>query len=446
MRGQEDIPGCVFPRQLSHPLVEALYADGCRIEDADGRRFLDASGGPLVVNVGHGRPEIARAVSDQILQCDYVHPTMFTGTQVEKLAAGLVRHAPEGIDRFYFMNSGSEAVETAIKLARQIHLENGESQRFRLISRWKSYHGLTLGALSATGRTGFRKPFAPMLPETAHIEPPYCYRCAYGRTYPGCGLRCATALEEVIENLGPETVSAFLAETVSGATIAAAVPPSGYWRKIREICDRYGIFLILDEVFCGLGRTGRWFASEHFDVVPDIVTLGKGLSGGAMGLSAVGTAQRHFNRIRCGSGVFVHGGTFSHHQVACAAGNAVLSILEEEKLVQRVAEQGAGIGRKLSAALGEHAHVGDIRGIGFMWGVEFVADRETRRPFARKERITERLWQRLFEQGVLLYKSIGLAGTHGDGLIVGPPFIMSEADIDRVVAALEDAVNRVLPH
>ncbi len=445
MKEHEDIPGHVFPRQLGRPLAAAVAANGCWIEDADGRRFLDASGGPLVVNVGHARPEIAQAVHDQIVKCDYVHPTMFTGEPVESLASDLARHAPPGIERFYFMNSGSEAVETAVKLARQIHLEQGRPQRFRLISRWKSYHGLTLGALSATGRTSFRKPFAPLLPETAHIEAPYCYRCSFGKRYPDCGLHCARALEEAIENIGPETVSAFLAETVSGATIAAAVPPPGYWSAIRAICDKYDILLIQDEVFCGLGRTGHWFASEAHAVEPDIVTLGKGLSGGAMGLSAVGIRQAHFDCIRQGSGAFAHGGTFSHHQVACAAGRAVIAILEKERLVERVARLGPEIGAALRERLGEHPHVGDIRGVGFMWGVEFVQDRATRTPFPRQAKVTERIWQQLYDRGILLYKSIGLAGTHGDAMVLGPPFTMTEEDIHRVVEELAAALDQVVP-
>lgn len=437
-------PSAVFHRQLTKPLAAAAKAEGIWITDAEGRRFLDGSGGPLVVNVGHGREEIARAVADQITRCAYVHPTMFTGEPVERLASRLADLAPAGIGRFYFMATGSEAVETAIKLARQIHVERGENQRFRLISRWKSYHGLTLGALAATGRSGFRTPFAPMLPESHHIPAPYCYRCSYGLTYPSCGLRCADALEDLILDLGPTTVSAFLAETVSGATIAAVVPPEGYFTRIREICDRYGVLLILDEVLCGLGRTGRWFASEHFGIVPDLVTMGKGLAGGCAALSAVGVQDRWFETVRQGSGGFVHGGTFSHHQVACAAGNAVLDILEGEALVPRVAAMGARLGDMLHQRLGGHPHVGDIRGAGFLWGVEFVADRETRKAFPRKERVAERLWDRMYTDGVLLYKAMGLTGTDGDAMVVGPPFITGEADMQRIVDALGTALEAEL--
>lgn len=440
------LSGAVFRRQLTRDLVSAVAASGIWITDATGRRFIDGSGGPLVVNVGHGREEIAQAVASQIRTCAYVHPTMFTGKAVEKLAARLAAVSPMGIERFYFMTTGSEAVETAIKLARQIHIERGEPQRYRLISRWKSYHGLSLGALAATGRTGFRTPFAPMLPENHHISAPYCYRCDFGLDYPSCDLRCAQALEEQILNLGPATVSAFLAETVSGATIAAVAPPDGYFQKIQEICDRHGVLLILDEVLCGVGRTGRFFASEHYDVVPDLVTLGKGLAGGTIALSAVGVQSKWFDAICQGSGSFVHGGTFSHHQVGCAAGNAVLDILEKEDLVARADRLGKELGDLLKQRLYGHRHVGDIRGIGMLWGIEFVADRESRRPFPRREKVAERIWERLYADGVLLYKAVGLAGADGDAMIVGPPFIISGQDMERIVEALEAAICAELGH
>jgi adenosylmethionine-8-amino-7-oxononanoate aminotransferase len=438
------ISGNVFRRQLNKEMAMSVEARGVWITDAEGNRFLDGSGGPLVVNVGHGRESVARAMAEQALRCAYAHPTMFTGQVIETLAARLAAHAPPGIERFYFMTTGSEAVETAIKLARQIHLGRDEPQRWRLISRWKSYHGLTLGALSATGRTSLRMPFAPMLPEAHHIPAPYCYRCAFGLTHPQCGLACAAALEEAIQGLGPQTVSAFIAETVSGATIAAVPPPQGYLPRIREICDRYGVLLILDEVLCGLGRTGRWFASEHYAVVPDIVTLGKGLAGGAIALSAVGVQAAHFETISRSADGFVHGGTFSHHPVACAAANAVLDILEQEDLIEKVDQQGPVLAAKLKDALGGHPLVGDIRGLGYLWGIEFVADRKTRRPFARKEKMAERIWQRLYDHSrVLLYKATGLAGGDGDALLVGPPFIITPEETDLILSALIKALDEI---
>lgn len=440
----QTLSGNVFPRRLDKPLAVAAKASGVWIEDTQGNRFLDASGGAIVVNVGHGRPEIAKAVHDQILAHHYIHPTMLTSPATEELASVLAGHAPTGIERFYFLTSGAEANETAIKLARQIHLAAGRPERFRLISRWKSYHGLTLGALTAMGRSAFRTPYAPMLGEAHHIPAPYCLRCSFGLTYPDCQVRCASALEELILNLGPETVSAFLAETVIGGTLAALAPPAAYLARIREICDRYEVLLILDEVLCGMGRTGRWFACEHYGVTPDILTLGKGLGGGALALSAVGVQGAHFETIRTGSGEFVHGGTYSHHPVAAAAGLAVIDILERENLIPAVERRGRELGARLTAALANHPHVADVRGIGFLWGVEFVRQRPQNTPFARREKVTERLWEAIYRKGVLVYKATGLAGVDGDALLVAPPFVISDDEIEVVVAAVQAAVQEVL--
>ncbi|MCP4576443.1 MAG: aspartate aminotransferase family protein, partial [Deltaproteobacteria bacterium] len=261
--------GNVFYRDLSRLLPEAVKAEGVWIVDDKGKRYLDASGGAVVVNIGHGRKEIVRAVSEQIHALPYVHGSMFTSRPVEELAQALADHIPGNLDRFYFLTSGSEAVEAAIKLSRQIHMTQGRPERSVLISRWKSYHGLTMGALAATGRTYFRAPYYPMMRDAVHIPPPYCLRCSYDLTHPGCRLRCAFALDETIKNVGTNMVSAFLAETVSGASLASYPPPSGYWKVIREICDRHQVLLILDEVMCGMGRTGRWFGADHYGVVPD---------------------------------------------------------------------------------------------------------------------------------------------------------------------------------
>ncbi|MCU0604578.1 MAG: aspartate aminotransferase family protein [Desulfobacterales bacterium] len=439
------IPGAVFHRVLDKQLPLAGRSKGAWIETADGRRFLDASGGAVVVNVGHGREEIARAVYDQLVTLSYVHPTMFATSAVEDLAAALAAHAPAGLDRFYFMSSGSEAVETAVKLARQIHLARGNPERQVLVSRWKSYHGLTMGALAAAGRTSFRLPFYPMLRDAVHIPPPYCLRCSYGLSFPACGLRCALALDETIQNIGPPAVSAFIAETVGGASIAVCPPPEGYWPLVREICDRHGVLLILDEVMCGMGRTGKWFAAGHYGVVPDLLVLGKGLSGGTLALSAVATTTALMEAVRASNGNFAHGGTFSHSGIACAAGLAAVRILERDNLVERAADLGRRIGERLHAALADSPRVADIRGIGMMWGVEFVQDRQTLKPFPRSEKLTERLWQALFDQGVILYKSIGMAGTDGDGLIVAPPFVITEDEIDLVADRIDKSLRKVLP-
>lgn len=438
------IPGNVFHRRLDRPLPMGVKTKGVWIEDAEGNRYLDASGGPLVINVGHSRDEIARGVYEQIMACDYLHGTMFTSQVVEELGQALAKRSPDGIERFYLLSTGSEAIEAAIKLARQLHIESGNCQRIRLISRWKSYHGLTLGALSAMGRTSFRVPFAPLLTDVIHIPPPYCMRCSYGLKYPDCGLRCALALDEAIQNVGPDIVSAFLAETVSGATLAGYPPPPGYWPLIREICDRYNVLLIQDEVMCGLGRTGRWFASEHYDVVPDIITMGKGLSGGVAALSAVGVQSKYFDIIRKGSGNFVHGGTYSHHAVAARAALTVIEILERENLLERVDQQGKILGEMLKERLSSIPHVGDIRGIGFMWGIELVKDKETLIPFPRQEKVAERLWDAIFQKGIITYRSTALAGIDGDALMVAPPYIIEEKDMNLVVNTIGQVMEEML--
>jgi adenosylmethionine-8-amino-7-oxononanoate aminotransferase len=438
-----DISGNVFPRKLAKALPLVHKAQGMWITDSEGNRYLDASGGAIVMNIGHGREEVARAVYDQIRQCDYAHPTIFSNSPVEALAKSLSRHAPPGIERFYFLSGGSEANETAIKLARQIHLDSGRPHRSRIIARWKSYHGMTLGSLSAMGRTSFRAPYIPLLTSAEHIAPPYCLRCSYGLRYPSCDCRCALALEETIQNLGPETVSAFIAETVSGGTLAALSPPPEYFPIIRKICDRYDVLLILDEVMCGMGRAGRWFASEHFKVSPDIVTLGKGLGGGAMALSAVGVQAGHYDTIRHGSGAFVHGGTFTHHGPAAAAGLAVIKILEEEKLVERVARYEKIFGDKLRTRLADHPYVADIRGVGLLWGIELVKEKKTLEPFPRSERVAERLWENIFKQGVVIYTATGLAGADGDALLIGPAFIISTEEIDIIVDTVARALDRI---
>jgi len=435
--------GNVFWRKLKGDLPQAAKAEGVWLIDEKGKRYLDASGGAVVVNVGHGRQEIAQAVYEQMQKCYYAHPTMFGSQVVEDLAGALARHAPAGMERFYFLSGGGEAVETAIKLARQIHLTMGRPQKIRLISRWKSYHGLTLGALAAAGRTGFRTPFIPLLPEVVHIAPPYCLRCFYGLKYPGCGVRCALALEDVIQNLGAEVVSAFLGETISGATLAAYPPPPEYWPLIREICDRYEVLMIQDEVMVGMGRTGRWFASQHYQAVPDMITMGKGITSGSLALSAVGVQIRHFEAVRAGAG-FTHGGTFTHHPVAAAAGLAVVGILEREKLVERAAALGERLGQSLKERLKNSPYVGDVRGKGMIWGVELVADKKTLKPFARKEQAAERVWQELFDNGVIVYRGVGLAGIDGDAFLVAPPFIITEKEIDLAVEKIGQAIERVL--
>jgi adenosylmethionine-8-amino-7-oxononanoate aminotransferase len=298
--------------------------------------------------------------------------------------------------------------------------------------------------LAASGRTYFREPFISLLADAVHIPPPYCLRCSYGLTLPDCGLRCALALEETILNLGAETVSAFIAEPVSGATLAVCPPPPGYLKLIREICDRYGVMLIFDEVMTGMGRTGRWFASHHWDVVPDLMTLGKGLSSGALPLSAVAAKSEHVEVIARGSGNFVHGGTFSHHPVAAAAALAVVDIIEREDLVERSDEMGRYLGERLQQVLSSSPYVLDIRGIGLMWGMELGQEKTDLTPFPRNQRVAERLREALFRRGFLLYPAMGMAGKDGDGIIFGPPFIVERSQINATIDSLADLLPEVI--
>ncbi|MFH1241438.1 MAG: aspartate aminotransferase family protein [Pseudomonadota bacterium] len=432
----------VFHRRLDRALPRAVRAEGVWIEDSEGKRYIDASGGPICVNIGHGREEVAKAIARQAQEVAYVHGTMFTTEPLEELARRLSVHAPKGIERFYFCSSGSEAVETALKLARQVHIASGKPGRYRLIARWQSYHGSTLGALSATGKPAMRDPFTPMLTNVIHIPPPYCLRCYFDLTYPECGIRCAHALDEAITLEGQDSISAFLAETVCGATLGAVVPPPEYYEIVSEICRHYGIFLILDEVMCGMGRTGRWFAAGHYGLEPDFIILGKGLAGGYMPLSAAGCRKGHMELIRDRGG-FSHGHTFSHHAVAAAAGLATVRIIEEEDLVSQAHQRGLYLESILNP-FKEHPNVADVRGVGLMRAVEIVEDKATLKPFSRERRITEKLHGRLMDSGIITYQSKGFAGGLGDAIMLGPPFVIKEEELDMVVEALGFALNQAL--
>ncbi len=437
-------PSHVFQRRLDKKLPLAVRAEGVWVTDASGNRYLDASGGPICVNIGHGRKRVAMAMAEQAETLAYVHGTMFTSEPVERLAERLSFHADRELDRFYFLSSGSEAVEAAVKLARQVQIAGGNPQRYRILSRWNSYHGATLGALSVTGKPSMRAPFLPMLsPAVRHIPPPYCYRCTYGLTPSACGMRCAWALEEALLLEGKDSIAAFIAETIGGATIGAIVPPADYYPVIESICRKYGVLLILDEVMSGMGRTGKWFGFHHYDVHPDIITLGKGLNGGYAPLSAVGCKTRDLEALFNHAGNFVHGHTFSHHAVAAAAALSVVQIMEEEQLIERAERMGALFADKLQRLL-DHPHVGDIRGIGMMRAVEFVQDKKTKAPFPREAKVTERLFENLMQQGMISYKCIGFAGGQGDAIMLSPPYIVTESEIDWIVDTLEKGVREVL--
>jgi adenosylmethionine-8-amino-7-oxononanoate aminotransferase len=434
--------GHVFYRPLNGDHLLIARGEGIYLFDSEGNRYLDGAGGAVVANLGHGVTEIVEAIAAQAARVAYVHPTVFTSQVLEDYAGRLAEITPLPDPRFYFLSSGSEAVETAIKLARHIQIRRGEPNRYLTIGRWGSYHGTTIGALSVTGKAKMRRPYQPMLIEAPHIPPPYCYRCPYGLTYPECGLRCADALEEAILQAGPENVAGFIAEPVSGATLAAVVPPDGYWPRIREICDRYGVLLIADEVMTGMGRTGGWFAIERWGVVPDILTMGKGTAGGYFPLSITAVRGEWAEALAAG-GDFNHGGTFSHHAVGAAAGLATLDYLIKHKLVPAVARKGKIMERKLRAALGDHPQVGDIRGTGLLWGLEFVADRETKAPYPASAHISEKITAAALANGLLVYPGSGnVDGSAGDILTLGPPFTITEPQIDELAGLLAETLER----
>ena len=442
MTKQDFSQGHIFYRRMAHTHPEIVRGEGVYLFDREGKAYLDGSGGAIVVNAGHGIASIAQAISDQAAQAAYLHPTMFTAEVIEQYADALAEIVPLENAKFYFLTSGSEAVEAAIKLSRQIQVERGNKTRYLIISRWMSYHGLSLGALAVSGKPKMRKLYQPMFQDVPHIPPPYCYRCPFQLEHPACGLKCANALEAEILSQNPDNVAAFLAEPVSGATLGAVVPPDGYWPRIREICDRYGVLLVMDEVMTGMGRTGTWFAAEHWGVVPDILTIGKGAASGYFPLSVVATGGEFVDLIANGSGDFSHGGTYSHHPVGAAAGLATLAYLQEHHLVETVAEKGQFLAEQLNAQLGSSPYIGDIRGIGLMWGIELVRDKTSQQPFDQALHLSQRIADEAFRLGLVVYPGSGSVDGHqGDHLMVGPPFCITEDEIVRMVEILHEAIE-----
>jgi len=431
----------VFPRRLGAAVPTVERAEGAVVWDRSGKRYLDGSGGALVVNIGHGRREVAEAMAAQAAAAAYVHGTQFTSAVLEEYARRLAVHAPGDCNRLYLVSGGSEANETAVKMARAYHLALGQTSRHKVVHRSVSYHGNTLATLALSGRPNLRAPYEPLLPSAPEAIAPFCYHCPLGRAYPECGVACVEDLEAVILREGPETVAAYIAEPIIGASAGAAVPPEDYARRAREICDRHGVLYVADEVMTGFGRTGRWFATEWSGVVPDIMTCGKGMSGGYMPVGAVLAGERVASALTRSPGGFVHGFTFSHNPVTAAACLATLDVLENEGLVERAAVMGEKAMARLRA-LGAHPHVGDVRGRGLMIGVELVADKESRRPFPRAEGRAEALGAEAFRRGLVTYPGGGGAsGRDGDVVMLAPPFVVTEAELDEAAAILDGSLS-----
>lgn len=433
----------VFPRVTGRSLPLARRAEGAMIYDHDDKRYIDACGGAIVVGVGHGNEAVIKSLARQQHDVAYVHGTQFTTAALEDYSGALAEILPLEDARIYTVSGGSEAVETALKLARAYHLARGDEGRHKVIARSGSYHGNSLNALDASGRIPLRVPYEPWLGRTVRVGAPYEYRCEREEHPQGCGRALAEQLDRAIVEQGPDSVACFIAEPVAGATLGAAVPPDDYWDAVSRVCRSHGVLLIADEVMTGFGRTGRWFACEHWGLQPDIVVAGKGASSGYWPLGFAACSGSVYDAVSTSG--FVHGFTYSHSPVGAAVGLAVLEQLRTHDLVNASRAKGERLRTLLDGQLGAHSYVGDVRGLGLMAGIEFVADRDTKAPFARAERVTERIVAAAFDAGLLVYPSTGCAdGDDGDLVMLGPPLVITDSELQESVELLQGAVEVVL--
>jgi adenosylmethionine-8-amino-7-oxononanoate aminotransferase len=433
----------VFHRdpRLKYPI--AVRGEGPYLFDREGKRYLDASGGAAVSCLGHSDPAVITAIQRQLEKLPFAHTSFFTNEPMEALADALIARAPRSFDKVYFVSGGSEAIEAALKLARQYFVEKGEPQRAHVIGRRQSYHGNTLGALAVGGNAWRRKQFEPLLIKATHVSPCYAYRGKQaGETDSGYGERLARELEDELVRLNPQTVIAFVAETVAGATIGAATPVPGYFKRVREICDRHGVLLILDEVMCGMGRCGTLWTFEQEGIVPDLVAVAKGLGAGYQPIGALLVSKEICDTIQKGSGFFQHGHTYIGHAAACAGALAVQKRLHEDGVLARVTPLGHALESRLKNAFAEHPHVGDIRGRGLFRGIELVEDRATKKPFDPKLRMHARVKRKAMQAGLMCYPMGGtIDGVQGDHVLLAPPFIAEEAQLDELVDKLGTAID-----
>jgi adenosylmethionine-8-amino-7-oxononanoate aminotransferase len=436
----------VFGRNARSDFPVAVRGEGLYLYDADGNRYLDASGGAAVSCLGHGHPAVREAIKRQVDLLAYAHTGYFTNEPQERLADELIAHAPAGLTRAFFVTGGSEATEAAMKLARQFHVECGRPERRHFISRGFSYHGNTLGALSVSGHHARREIYLPMLLDVTHISPCFSYRGQQpGESVSAYGERVANELEAAILRAGPGTVAAFIAETVVGATLGAAAAVPGYFRRIREICDRYDVVMILDEVMCGLGRTGTLHACESEGVAPDLLLLAKGLGAGYQPIGAMLVAGKIYDAIAGSSGVFNHGHTYMGHAVGCAAALAVQRVIKDDRLLMNVRHQGDALDRLLRECFADHPHVGDVRGRGLFRALELVQDRRSKKPFESYVKLHARIKRHAMAAGLICYPGGGTAdGTAGDHVLIAPPFNVTGDEIHDIVTRLSIAVNDAL--
>jgi adenosylmethionine-8-amino-7-oxononanoate aminotransferase len=433
-------------RQIHHAYRRAVGGEGIHLIDAAGKRYIDASGGAAVSCLGHQHPAVLAAMHEQLDQLAYAHTSFFTTDVAEALGEELLAHAPSGMSHVYLVSGGSEAVEAALKMARQYFVERGEHQRRYFISRRQSYHGNTLGALGVGGNAWRRAQFAPILVDNHYIDPCYDYRYRHAHeSAEAYGARAAAELEAKILELGAANVIAFVAETVVGATLGAVPPAPGYLARVRDICTEHGILLILDEVMCGMGRTGTLHACTQDGVAPDLMTVAKGLGGGYAPIGATFVAKHVYDAFANGSGMFQHGHTYVGHPLACAAALAVQRTVREEHLLANVQARGTQLEQALRACLADHPHVGDIRGRGLFWGVELVADRDSKRPFDPERRLHAHIKSAAMQRGLLVYPMGGtIDGLAGDHVLLAPPFICEAADIDAIVLRLIESIDAAI--
>lgn len=431
----------IYP-DLHHLPPVAVRGEGVYIYDEAGRRYLDGCSGALVSNLGHGRTDLAQVMAEQAAQLAFVYRTQFANRPALALAERITAHAPGDLHYAYFVNSGSEANEIAMKMAQQYWREVGKPTKRHLISRWTSYHGSTAGALSLSGNVGRRRAFPDHLEPFPSVMAPYCFQCPAQKEYPSCQLACAQELEVALQRLGPENVAAFVAEPVIGASGGAITPPEGYYQTIREICDRYEILFIADEVMTGFGRTGRWFGMEHWGVTPDLMVVGKGISAGYTPLAGVLVGERVHQAFHDGSGGFSAGHTLANNPLSAAVGCKVLDILEEEDLVAKAASQGEKLRQGLLELSRRHPQMADIRGKGMMLGFELVADPATGKPFPFDQNVTGAVRKAAFARGLLIYPCRGaIGGAAGDAFLVAPPLTSTDSELDELLHLLDGALT-----
>lgn len=433
----------IFHREIGrdYPMVDR--GAGIYVFDSTGRRYIDGAGGVFVVNIGHGSPAVEQAMAAQAHRIAFAHTGNFTSEAEQRFSAQLLALAPPGFTKVWMSTSGSAANETALKLARHYHLLAGHPEKTKVISRWNSYHGSSLGALSMTGQTRRREPYEPYLQNFPHIEPPYCYRCPFGKTPDRCGIDCAEDLERTIRRVGANYVSAFIVEPVSGGPLGALAAPDGYFARIREICDRHDVLLIVDEVVTGAGRTGRNMGIDHWGVVPDLITLAKGIGGGYVPVGATLVSERIYAAFESSSTSFRHGETFAGHTLTAAIGSAVLEEIERLDLVARAAAMGVLLGTKLEA-LRALPIVGDVRGKGLLHGIELVRDKATKAPFPRQRHVSEQVADEAMARGLLVIAGGGCVdGVDGDTIALAPPYIVEPAEVEAIADILRGAITAV---